>query len=286
MKYHVRLFRVIFFLYSLNAPLSVAVNDLSQAPDLLLANIYHSDIRLGNYWVSEKLDGVRAYWDGAHFISRQGNIYNAPAWFTRVLPKTALDGELWLGRGKFEQLSGIVRRQLPEGASWTNVKFMIFDLPGSTEIFDQRFKRLEKIVADIDTPHIQLVEQFKVSSHEVLIKKLDDMAMQGAEGLMLHLGSSVYKSGRSDDLLKLKKHLDAEAVVIAYIPGKGKYEGMLGSLEVEIADKKRFKIGSGFSDAERKKPPAIGSIITYKYFGLTSNGIPRFASFMRVRNSH
>ena len=284
MKFYFQLFNVVLFLCCLGAPLSLAANEDRPIPDLLLANIFQSDIKLQNYWVSEKFDGVRAYWNGANFVSRQGNVFHAPEWFTGVLPKMALDGELWLGRGEFERLSGVVRRQSPDDSSWSGIKFMIFDLPGHTGVFDERLKRLEEIVANIKTPHIQLVEQFKVPDHEALIKKLDDMVKQGAEGLMLHLGSSVYKNGRSDDLLKLKKHFDAEAVVIDYISGKGKYKGMLGSLEVETSEKTRFKIGSGFSDDERKHPPAIGSIVTYKYFGLTNKGIPRFASFVRVRH--
>jgi len=286
MKFYFQLFNVVLFLCCLGAPLSLAANEDRPIPDLLLANIFQSDIKLQNYWVSEKFDGVRAYWNGANFVSRQGNVFHAPEWFTGVLPKMALDGELWLGRGEFERLSGIVRRQSPDDSSWSGIKFMIFDLPGHTGVFDERLKRLEEIVADIKTPHIQLVEQFKVPDHDALIKKLDDMVKQGAEGLMLHLGSSVYKNGRSDDLLKLKKHFDAEAVVIDYISGKGKYKGMLGSLEVETSEKIRFKIGSGFSDDERKHPPAIGSIVTYKYFGLTNKGIPRFASFVRVRHGY
>ncbi len=286
MRFYFRLFGISLFLYCLGLPLSSAANEDRQVPDLLLANIYQADVKVQNYWVSEKYDGVRAYWNGVNFVSRQGNIYTAPPWFTDVLPDIALDGELWLGRGKFDKLSGVVRRYSPDDSSWSDIKFMIFDLPGHAGVFDERLQRLEEIVADIHVPHIKLVEQFKVSNHEVLIKKLDDIVKHGGEGLMLHLGSSVYKSGRSDDLLKLKKHFDAEAVVKNHIPGKGKYEGMLGSMMVETADKKRFKIGSGFSDKERKNPPAVGSVITYKYFGLTSKGVPRFASFVRVRSIH
>ncbi len=279
MKFYFQLFTFLLF-----SSFSFASSTDQQTPRLLLANIYQPGINLEDYWVSEKFDGVRAYWNGKHLMSRQGNIFHAPEWFTAVLPERALDGELWLGRGMFERLSGVVRRQSPDDSSWSGIKFLIFDLPGHTGTFDERLKRLEEIVADTNMPHIQLVEQFKVSDHEALIKKLDELVKQGAEGLMLHLGSSLYKNGRYDDLLKLKKHFDAEAVVINYIPGKGKYEGMLGSVVVEMPDKQRFKIGTGFSDAERRNPPAIGSTITYKYFGLTKKGIPRFASFMRVRN--
>ena len=283
MKPHPTLLKIILFLCFFSMPFSFAGETDKSKPSLLLANIYSSDIPLQNYWVSEKLDGVRAFWNGKNLLSRQGNIFQAPEWFTSVLPEVALDGELWLGRGEFERISGLVRRDSPDGSDWREIKFMVFDLPNHAGTFDERLNRLKIIIAETNVPHIQLVEQFKVVSHEVLLDKLDDVVEQGGEGLMLHLASSLYKSGRSDDLLKLKKHFDAEAVVIAHLPGKGKYEGMLGSMLVETADKVRFKIGTGFTDEERKNPPAIGSIITYKYFGLTKKGVPRFASFMRVR---
>lgn len=261
---------------------------ISQAspPGLQLANIYHDKLDLRNYWMSEKYDGVRAFWNGKQLISRQGNVINAPGWFTTVLPEEQLDGELWLARGQFDRLSGIVRRQSTDGSDWIDVKYMVFDLPNSPLIFDKRLQRLEVIIKEINWPFVRLVKQEKIASHELLMHRLDEVVAAGGEGLMLHLGSSTYKNYRSDDLLKLKKHSDAEAVVIRHIDGKGKYKGLMGSVLVETDDGKQFKIGSGFSDAERRNPPAIGATITFKYFGFTNNGIPRFASFLRVRNEH
>jgi len=283
MRNHSKLFKAILFLCCFSTALCFAGKP---KPNLLLANIYSSNIQLQNYWVSEKLDGVRAFWNGKNLISRQGNVFHAPKWFTNVLPEVALDGELWLARGEFERVSGLVRRDSANETDWREVKFMVFDLPNHAGVFNERLERLKIIIAKINAPHIQLVKQFKVNSHKILMKKLDDVVKQNGEGLMLHLASSRYKSGRSGDLLKLKKHFDAEAVVIAHLPGKGKYEGLLGSMLVETPDKIRFKIGSGFSDEERKNPPSIGSTITYKYFSLTKNGVPRFASFMRIRNRY
>lgn len=255
-------------------------------PALQLANVYHDSINLDEYWVSEKYDGVRAFWNGKQLFSRQGNIIQAPVWFTAALPDEQLDGELWLARGKFDQLSGIIRRQSPIDSDWLGVKYMVFDLPGSRMIFDDRLNQLETIIQKINKPHVRLVQQEKMATHELLMQKLEEVVADGGEGLMLHLGSSTYKSFRSDDLLKLKNYSDAEAKVIQHIPGKGKFKGLLGSILVETNDKRRFKIGSGFSNVERKNPPAIGSIITYKYFGLTSKGTPRFASFTRVRKAY
>lgn len=277
----------LFLFYSLLiSSTSFASDQQKETANLLLANVYQKNIKIENYWISEKFDGVRAYWNGNELVSRKGNIFHAPKWFTQSLPKEKLDGELWIARGKFEQVSGIVRRKEIDEKAWGLIKYKIFDLPASTKIFDERLKQLKKIINNINKPHIQIVNQFKVSSHGLLNENLEEIVKQGGEGLMLHLGSSYYKSGRNDDLLKLKKHSDAEAIVIKHLPGKGKYKGMLGSILVESKNNKRFKIGSGFTDSERKHPPAIGSTITYKYFGLTRNGIPRFASFMRVREDY
>jgi len=263
-------------------------NQASEKPALLLAKSYDQsqNILLENYWVSEKLDGVRAYWDGKNLISRQGNIFNAPKWFIRNLPNTSLDGELWIARQQFEVLSGIVRRKKPNDTDWKKIKYMLFDIPNSDQIFDKRLLKLKELVNKIDRPHIQVIPQFKLSSHDQVIEKLESITKNGAEGLMLHLGASIYKSGRSSDILKVKKAYDAEAIVIAHLPGKGKFHNMLGALLVEMPNKKRFKIGTGFSDAIRRNPPNIGSQITYRYLGNTNKGLPKFASFMRIRKKH
>ena len=278
------LYRVFVFCHILLA-VSFASAAAENPPALLLAKIYSQNNHIEDYWVSEKLDGVRAYWDGKRLISRQGHPIHAPVWFVKGLPDIKLDGELWISRAQFEVLSGRVRKKIPIDKEWRDIKYMIFDLPGSKEIFTRRLAILKTLISDINVNHIKLINQFKVSSHQALMQRLDELVKQNAEGLMLHRGSSRYKSGRQDDLLKLKKYSDAEAVVISHIPGKGKFLGLLGSMLVETKDKKRFKLGSGFSLKERKNPPKIGALVTYKYFGLTNKGTPRFASFMRLRNS-
>lgn len=255
----------------------------AERPNLLLANLYRSSIELDDYWVSEKLDGVRAYWDGQRLISRQGNVFRAPDWFTRDFPVLPLDGELWMGRGAFAELSGAVRKQQADAEQWRRIRFMVFDLPADDATFDQRLVRLQKTVGRSSSAYLQVVKQFKVAGRAELMSRLQSVVEGGGEGLMLHRGGSHYRGGRSDDLLKLKTYRDAEAVVMAHLPGAGKYRGMMGSLLVEMPSGLRFKIGTGFSDEERQSPPPVGSTITYKYYGLTENGIPRFASFLRVR---
>ena len=277
------LYRFVFItLLVLSSPLAAAGE--AQAPSLLLANTYREDIDIDQYWVSEKLDGVRAYWDGETLTSRKGNRFIAPAWFTEGFPRVPLDGELWMGRGTFERLSGAVRRQNPDDAQWGGIRFMVFDLPSSPATFDERLKRLRKMFEAIESPHIALVEQFRVADHDALMGTLSQVVAGGGEGLMLHKGSSLYTAGRTGDLLKLKSYEDAEAVVVGHLPGKGKFTGMLGALLVEMPDGRRFRLGTGFSAEERREPPPLGAIVTYKYFGKTRNDLPRFASFLRVRN--
>ena len=254
------------------------------APPLLLANAYRDDIDLDQYWVSEKLDGVRAYWDGETLVSRSGNRFNVPPWFIEHFPPVPLDGELWMGRGTFEQLSGVVRRRTPNDAQWRRIRFMVFDLPSSPAVFDRRLQRLREMFEAIESPWIALIEQFRVADRDALMGVLGRVVASGGEGLMLHKGSSLYTAGRSGDLLKLKVYEDAEAVVVGHLPGKGRLAGMLGALLVETPDGRRFRLGTGFSDEERREPPPVGSTVTYKYYGKTGNGIPRFASFLRIRD--
>jgi len=261
---------------------SLFARDLPK-PNLMLAKVYHQDIDLSQYWVSEKFDGVRALWDGKQFISRGGNIYHAPDWFTTDFPQQQLDGELWISRQSFELLVSTVRDKEPDEEAWEKVKFMVFDMPDTTDVFDERLRQLNTLVESVKIPWLKAVKQTKLQDHQTLMKHLNVVTQLGAEGLMLHKGSSLYRGKRSGDLLKVKPYEDAEAVVVGYIGGKGKYTNMLGALRVALEDGHTFKIGTGFSDAERRNPPKIGEIVTYQFRGKTKRGIPRFASFLRVR---
>ncbi|MFT6332344.1 MAG: DNA ligase-1 [Lentimonas sp.] len=257
----------------------------SSPPPIALAKIYHSNINFNNYFVSEKLDGIRAYWDGKNLISKNGNIYNAPDWFTKNFPDQVFEGELWISKGKFEEVSGIVRRKIPHDG-WKKVKLMIFDLPENKEIFSERLEIMKIMVQKSNSPYLKIIPQFKVKNHQELNKKLDEITKNGGEGLMLHRANSFYLAARSDDILKFKKFSDAEAKVLKYFPGKGKYQGMMGSILVENEEGIKFKIGGGFSDSERKNPPKIGAIVTYKFYGKTKNNKPKFASFLRIRDDY
>lgn len=250
---------------------------------LSLANTYRSDLNLEHYWVSEKYDGIRAYWNGQQFLSRQGLPIEAPAWFTAGWPAYAMDGELWAGRGQFAKVQSIVAQGRKDEAAWQQLRYMVFDLPGHSGPFTQRHRALQRTVAQLQQAWVQAVPQWTVQDHAALMRQLRAMTRQGAEGLMLRRMDTPYRAGRSDDLIKLKLFEDAEAIVIGHIPGKGKYQGMTGALLVQTADGLRFRIGSGLSDADRANPPPIGSTITYRYNGTHPSGLPRFARFWRVR---
>ncbi len=252
------------------------------AADILLAHNAPKDIDPAGYLVSEKLDGVRALWDGKQLHFRSGRTVAAPAWFTAKLPSEPLDGELWLARGQFDVLSGMVRKERPADADWEQINYMLFELPAGTGTFEERAAQLQSLVRATAWPQLQAVAQLKVANHAALQAKLKTISAAGGEGLVLHLASAPVTTGRSNVLLKLKAVQDAEAIVTGHTPGKGKYLGMLGALEVETADGQRFKLGTGLSDAQRRNPPAIGSTVTYSYRDLTSSGKPRFAAFLRA----
>ncbi len=255
------------------------------APPLLLAQNYSDRYDLAHYLVSEKLDGVRALWDGKNLRFRSGKPIHAPAWFTAQFPTHALDGELWMGRHRFDRLSAAVRRQEPLDEEWKNITYQLYELPGGEGSFSARIATLQASVAQAAAPWLQVVQQVQVMDKAALKLKLDQVVREGGEGLMLHRADAEWQTGRSDILLKLKPQQDAEARVVAHEAGQGKYQGMLGAIVVVTPQGQRFRLGTGFSDAQRRNPPAIGSTVTYRYRDLTSTGLPKFASFLRVRES-
>lgn len=254
----------------------------ANAQEVQLATRYDGE-NVQDYLVSEKLDGIRGIWDGEALRTRQGQKLNPPDWFVSGWPKVWLDGELWAGRNQFGAVQNTVLDTIPNHEQWREIRYMVFDAPDNFSTFEQRVKRYQALVSDSDSAYIQAVDQFTVDSAEQLYDQLDAMVALGAEGLMLHRKTALFRSGRSDALLKVKKYQDAEAKVVDHVPGQGKYSGQLGALLVELADGKRFKIGTGFSDQERVQPPEIGVFITFRYQGLTSTGLPRFASYQRIR---
>ena len=263
--------------------LGPAIGAATAPAELLLAETYRGGVDLSRYLVSEKLDGVRAYWDGQRLLLRGGTEIRAPRWFVDGLPRDKLDGELWLGRGRFESLSGLVRRDVPDVAQWRQVRYAVFELPDADGGFEQRAARLREIVTRANVPWLQAVEHFRVSDERALMARLAKVVEAGGEGLMLHRADARYETGRSAALLKVKPWQDAEATVVAHIPGRGKYAGMLGAIRVRTPDGREFALGTGFTEAQRRNPPPIGATVTYRYRELTAKGTPRHASFWRNR---
>jgi len=255
------------------------------APALMLPKIWSMSLDPSPYLVSEKLDGVRAYWDGKTLRFRSGRPLAAPPWFVAALPRMPLDGELWIARGQFDRVSGIVRRTAPVDADWRAVLYKVFDVPGAPGEFAVRVQRVIQVVQAANQPWLQAVEQLRVTDAAALQALLNRVVAQGGEGLVLHRSDALWVPGRSDAVFKLKPLLDAEARVVAHLPGKGRHEGRLGALLLEMPDGQRFALGTGFTDVQRAAPPALGSLVTYRYRDLTPKGLPRFASFVRVRES-
>jgi len=252
---------------------------LETLPQLQLAQSYQQQGMLSAFWISEKLDGVRIFWDGKQVRSRSGQWIKLPDELLKQLPDFALDGELWAGRGQFQQ---VMQALQSSGAGlWHGIRLMVFDAPQQPGTFTERLQFLQQQLPQ--TAFVQLLPQQQLQTKAQLDELLQQVVAGGGEGLMLHHAEALYQSGRVSHLQKLKLFEDAEARVVAHLPGKGQFTGMLGALLVELPDGRRFKLGSGFTVAERQNPPEIGRLVTFQYQGLTHKGTPRFAVFVRER---
>jgi DNA ligase-1 len=251
----------------------------AQAPPLLLAESWDGVLDPTGWHFSEKLDGVRAFWDGkGHFLSRQGNLYHAPDWFVKGLPNVPLDGELWLGRKKFQRAVSIVRRQ-DQSDLWKEITYLVFDAPALEKGFEDRLQFVKECLGD-SSAYARPLEHQVCRGVDHLRGELSRLEALGAEGMMLRRPGSRYESGRSQTLLKVKNFHDAEARVLEHQAGAGRHKGRLGALLVELEDGTKFAVGTGFSDAERENPPGIGSLITFRYEELSDGGVPRFPSYV------
>ncbi len=261
-----------------------AANSMAEkeVPHLLLADVWNSSINPTGWWMSEKYDGLRGYWDGRTLLSRKGQVIHAPSYFLAELPlDIALDGELWMARGKFEETVSTVRSDTPDDR-WKMVHFMVFDAPQAKGTFEERLQFLRATLPETNR-FVRVVAQERCQGVKQLLAERDRVVKMGGEGLMLRQPESQYAPGRSPTLLKVKPYDDAEATVIAHEPGKGKFAGKLGAIRVRTDDGREFSIGSGFTDAQRESPPPVGTVITYRFRGLTAKGMPRFATYLRVR---
>ena len=259
-----KLFLLVFLISSLYA----------KKPDLLLLNNYSNDINVTSWYMSEKLDGVRAYWNGDKLISRNGKVFSAPEFFTKDFPKTKLDGELWSKRSDFSHISSIVNTKL-SNERWKDLTYNVFEVPNAAGSLTERLLKVN------ESQYIRVVPQIKVKNKKHLDTFLKSIEIKGGEGVVVRNENLNYYTGRNNNALKVKSYIDEECEVIGHNKGSGKYNNMLGSLVCKMDNSKRVKIGTGFNDEQRRYPPEIGAIITFKYYGLTSKGNPRFPVFLR-----
>jgi len=253
------------------------------ALDIMLPRVYSENMAVEGWLMSEKLDGVRGYWDGNRLLSKNGIALHPPPEFLANFPPFALEGELWGGRGTFQQTVSIVKQQHPH-AGWGKLHFAIFDVPREPGGFQHRLQRAKEWFAVHPSRFAFVIPQQVITDKQQVKRELKRIEALGGEGLILRKPEGAYVVGRSREIVKVKSYLDAEAVVIAHIPGKGRNRGRLGSLLVELPDKTRFRVGTGFSDRQRMNPPPVGAVITFKYYGLFQSGCPKFPSFLRTRS--
>jgi len=252
------------------------------AAQLMLPQVYSDQVDVTGWLMSEKLDGVRGYWDGKQILSKNGNVFYPPEAFIADLPPFPLEGELWGGRGTFAQTVSTVKQQLPHNG-WLQLKFAIFDVPKAFGGFTARLAKANDWFTAHPSSYAFVIPQVTIRDQTQLQQELQRIEKLGGEGLIVRMPEAFYSAGRSPEILKVKNYQDAEAIVVAHVPGKGRNEGRLGSLLVALADGTRFKIGSGFSDAERESPPQIGAVVTFRFYGNYPSGIPKFPSFLRIR---
>ena len=260
----------------------------AQAPDLFLLHTYKKSQDVTGWVMSEKLDGVRAYWDGQQLISRGGNVFSAPQSFLQNFPPFALDGELWTKRNDFENIVSIVRQQNPD-ERWSKIHYRVFEVPAQKGGLYERLSVLQTYLESTTDfvgnklISIEIVQQLKIKNTTHLNDFLQQVVSHGGEGVVLRDPVEEFQTGRLSSALKLKVHQDDDCEVTGYKPGRGKYRGMVGSLKCQLKNQKEINVGSGLSDQQRKYPPVIGSIITFKHYGLTGKGMPRFPVFLRER---
>ena len=229
------------------------------------------------WWMSEKLDGVRAIWNGRTLVSRNGKEFNAPDWFIEDLPDgIVLDGELWEGRGRFQKTVGKVRAY---DGDWGRIKFMVFDVV-SEDVYEKRRARLTGLKLPA---HCRIVDQELCRHRQHLNEYESGILISGGEGVMLRRAGSLYDHKRSANLLKVKNFQTDEAVVTGYTEGQGKHAGRIGALVCEYMGKV-FNIGTGITDSMRRVPPPIGTFVSFSFFEATDAGIPRFPSLLTERN--
>ena len=235
---------------------------------------------LRQHYASEKLDGVRAEWRQPGGLFTKGGLrIMAPHWFTAGLPTVPVAGEIWCGHGGFATAQKLCAAGDSQDPDWSRATFALFDLPDTPAAFAEKTKGLQLVAEQTAKAHIFAIPQRLATDQAALEHDFNRVINHGGEGIVLRRADD-----RRGKIVKLKARYDAEAAVVTSLPGTGNNSGRMGALLVRrLADNAEFKIGTGFSEADRDAPPAPGEVITFTYTGLTENGLPRHASFLRKR---
>ena len=251
-------------------------------PDLFLLKTYDDSKAVTGWLMSEKLDGIRGFWDGQKFLTRSGNKLNPPDWFIKNYPPFALDGELWTRQNDFKNISSIVRTKNPD-KRWKLITHNIFEVPNQQGGLLERLSILDAYLQHNPVAHLKVLKQTPIKNKPQLENFLSAVISQQGEGVVVRNPDSLYATGRLDSALKVKRYFDAECTVIKILPGKGKYLNKMGSVLCQTSAGKQLKIGSGFKDKDRANPPIIGSKITFKYYGFTGKGNYKYPVYLRIR---
>ncbi|VVS94766.1 DNA ligase [Desulfoluna spongiiphila] len=251
-------------------------------PTLQKAATYTGEEHITGWFMSEKLDGIRGYWNGTTLVTRKGKTIHAPAWFTRDFPPFELDGELWSTRGDFSFIQGTVMDHSPSD-HWKRITYNIFEVPNTPGSFPHRLARARQWFKAHPEAPARIIPQIPCEGPHHLEQFMASVEKKGGEGLIVKNPDLAYHTGRSAHVLKVKHASDMEGIVIGINEGRGKYKGMMGSLRVRLDNGVEFNLGTGFTDKARKQPPHTGAVVTFRHHGFTHTGKPRFASYMRVR---
>jgi DNA ligase 1 len=240
--------------------------------------IYHNQ-KINNWLMSEKLDGIRAYWDGKNLYTKNGNPIFTPKEFTNNFPSFELDGELWTKRDDFENIQNIVLDKSPS-SKWNEISYNIFEAPNSKGNFYKRVEKIKIWFENNPNNNVNIIKQYLCKDEEDLDTFLEKIISLKGEGVIIKNPNLEYINKRSQNSLKVKKFYDDEGII-----QKINYKNnQMKSLTIKLKNGTTFNLGNGFSDIQRVNPPKVGEQITFKYYGLTKNGKPKFASFLRVRN--
>lgn len=248
--------------------------------ELQKPKIYQGDENIKNWLMSEKLDGIRGYWNGKELLTRKSKKIYTPRWFIKNFPPFELDGELWTKRADFENIQNIVMDKKPS-KDWKQITYNIFEVPNANGNFIERLEKAKKWFEKNPNMHVKIIKQIKVQNKGHLHNFFEELSSKGAEGLIVKNPKELYHTGRSPHILKVKKAQDMEGEIIKI--NMSEKTAVLKSLKLKLKNGVIFNLGTGFTKEQRKTPPKVGEIVTFKYFGFTKNRKPKFASFLHIR---